>query len=68
MKPDARIYEVAERGTGRRGADILYLDDRPENVAAGLARGWRAVLHERPEKTRTIIENLGLLPLRKEEK
>lgn len=60
MKPDARIYEVVERGTGRRGEDLLYLDDRPENVEAGLARGWRAVLHETPEKTRGIISNLGL--------
>lgn len=32
MKPDPRLYEVVERQTGRRGADILYLDDRPENV------------------------------------
>jgi FMN phosphatase YigB (HAD superfamily) len=60
MKPDARIYAVVERGTGRRGADILYLDDRPENVAAGLARGWRAVLHETPEKTRSIVKKAGL--------
>jgi FMN phosphatase YigB (HAD superfamily) len=60
MKPEARIYEVVEGKTGRRGADILYLDDRPENVEAGLARGWRAVLHETPEKTRGIVRNLGL--------
>jgi HAD superfamily hydrolase (TIGR01509 family) len=60
MKPDPRIYQVVERKTGRSGADILYLDDRPENVAAGLARGWRAVLHETPEKTRSIIKSLGL--------
>jgi len=60
MKPDARIYEVVEGKTGRRGADILYLDDRPENVEAGLARGWRAVLHETPEKTRALVARLGL--------
>jgi HAD superfamily hydrolase (TIGR01509 family) len=60
MKPDPKIYEVVERRTGRRGADILYLDDRPENVAAGLARGWRAFLHETPEKTRALVAELGL--------
>jgi HAD superfamily hydrolase (TIGR01509 family) len=60
MKPDPKIYEVVERQTGRRGGAILYLDDREENVAAGLARGWRAVLHETPEKTRALVAALGL--------
>ena len=40
---------------GRRGADLIYIDDRPENIAAGAARGWRAILHESPEKTRAAI-------------
>ncbi|MGA9450427.1 MAG: HAD-IA family hydrolase, partial [Verrucomicrobiia bacterium] len=56
MKPEAKIYEVLEKLAGRSGADILYLDDRPENVAAGAARGWRAILHETPEKSRVAVE------------
>ncbi len=51
MKPAAKLYEVVERETGRSGGEIIYLDDRAENVAAGAARGWRAILHETPEKT-----------------
>lgn len=61
MKPDARLYEVVERECGRRGNEILYLDDRPENVAAGAARGWQAILHESPEKSWAAIQKLGLL-------
>jgi HAD superfamily hydrolase (TIGR01509 family) len=61
MKPDARLYEVIERLSGRRAAEILYLDDRPENVAAGSARGWQAILQETPEKTLAAIKSLGLL-------
>ncbi len=61
MKPDARLYEVVECESGRRGAEILYLDDRPENVAAGTARGWQAILQETPEKSRAAIRKLGLL-------
>jgi len=61
MKPEAKIYEVLEKLAGRRGADIIYLDDRPENVAAGAARGWRTILHETPEKTRAALENFKLL-------
>jgi putative hydrolase of the HAD superfamily len=58
MKPDAKIYEAMEKMCGRNGADIIYLDDRLENVQAGAARGWRAILHETPEKSRALIENL----------
>ncbi len=61
MKPDAGLYEVVERQSGRRGSEILYLDDRPENVAAGTARGWQVILQETPEKSRAAIERLGIL-------
>ena len=61
MKPDPAIYEALEKLSGRHGADIVYLDDRPENVAGGRARGWRAILHETPEKTRAAAEKLQLV-------
>ena len=61
MKPDARIYEELEHLCGKRGAEILYLDDRPENVDAGAARGWQVILHRDPEKSRKTIESLALL-------
>jgi len=61
MKPDPRLYEVLERKSGFRGEEILYLDDRPENLAAGAARGWQVILHETPEKSRVAVERLGLL-------
>jgi HAD superfamily hydrolase (TIGR01509 family) len=60
MKPDPKIYEALEKLTGRRGAEILYLDDRPENVAGGAARGWRTILHETPEKTQAALEKFNL--------
>ena len=58
MKPEVRIYEALERLAGRRGAEIIYLDDRPENVAGGAARGWQAILHETPDKSRAAVEKL----------
>jgi len=60
MKPDAKLYEVVERETGRRREEILYLDDRPENIETGAARGWQSVLHETPEQTRAALKALGL--------
>jgi glucose-1-phosphatase len=61
MKPDARLYEVVEGQSGRRDAEILYLDDRPENIAAGAARGWQVILQESSEKSRDAVQRLGLL-------
>jgi len=61
MKPEAGLYEVVEHQTGRRGAELLYLDDRPENVEAGAARGWQAILHQTPERSRMAVAKLGLL-------
>ncbi len=60
MKPHHRIYEALEELSGRRGADLLYLDDRPENIAAGAARGWQVILHETPGQTLEAVAALGL--------
>ena len=56
MKPGSKIYEAMEKLCGRKGADIIYLDDRLENIQAGSARGWQALLHETPEKSRAFVE------------
>ena len=61
MKPDHRIYEIVEQRTARRGAELLYLDDRKENVDAGAARGWRVVHHQTPEATIAAVRAAGLL-------
>jgi HAD superfamily hydrolase (TIGR01509 family) len=58
MKPDVKIYEALEKLSSRRGVEIIYLDDRPENVAGGAARGWQAILHETPEKSHAALEKL----------
>ena len=61
MKPQPEIYAAMEAMSGKRGADLIYIDDRAENIAAGQARGWRAILHESPEKTRQALMNYGVL-------
>ncbi len=43
MKPDAEIYEAAEQACGVPLEQILFLDDRAENVAGATERNWRAV-------------------------
>jgi glucose-1-phosphatase len=61
MKPQPAIYEAVERLTRRNSAEVVYIDDRPENIAHGLERGWQAILHERPEVTiPRVLTALGL--------
>lgn len=61
MKPDAKIYAALEQLTGKRGAEIVYLDDRAENIAAGAARGWQTILQTAPATSQAAIKTLGLL-------
>ena len=61
MKPDPRLYEVAERMAGYRGTDLLYLDDRPENIATAVRRGWQTILHVSPERTIEALRKSGIL-------
>jgi FMN phosphatase YigB (HAD superfamily) len=61
MKPDQHLYEVVERCSGLKGSSILYLDDRPENIATGRDRGWRTILHHDPAESITQVNAHGLL-------
>jgi len=61
MKPQPEIYAAMEKMCGRTGADLIYLDDRAENIAAGAARGWRTILHESRAKTRQALANWKLI-------
>ena len=63
MKPGAKIYEVLENLAGCRGPEILYLDDRPENVDAGAARGWQVILQTTPAASYERMRELGLVDL-----
>ncbi|KAA1260200.1 Alpha-D-glucose-1-phosphate phosphatase YihX [Rubripirellula obstinata] len=42
MKPDDQIYRAAELAAGVPADQILFLDDKPENVLAAKMRGWQA--------------------------
>lgn len=61
MKPEPKIYAAMEAMAGKCGADLIYIDDRAENVEGGNVRGWRSVLHETPEKTRQALAAFGVI-------
>jgi len=60
MKPDSVIYQALERTANKRGAELLYIDDRLENVEQGAARGWRTVHHTNHRETISQVEALLL--------
>ena len=44
-KPDARIFEIAERRMGLPVPRLAFLDDSERNVAAARERGWQAEVY-----------------------
>lgn len=47
-KPENRIYELLEQGSGIAPENLLFADDLPANIATATKRGWHAHLFESP--------------------
>ena len=61
LKPETKMYEFLERVAGCHGREIVYVDDRPENIEAGRARGWKVIQQHTPEETRLALVDFGVL-------
>ncbi len=61
IKPDPSIYKMVEEGSGLSGAELLFTDDRPDNIKAAQARGWRTHLFEGPAGWADRLVSEGLL-------
>lgn len=60
MKPNAAIYEAAEKMAGAAGPEIFFTDDREENVAAARSRGWDAELFTSPLELVSALSARGI--------
>lgn len=60
MKPQPAIYAAMEKMCERKGTDLIYIDDRLENIEAGAARCWRTILHESPGQTRAELAKFSI--------
>ncbi|HTI70794.1 MAG TPA: HAD family phosphatase [Candidatus Limnocylindria bacterium] len=58
MKPSPVIYDAVEKMTGLAGPDLLYIDDRVENIETGKARGWQTILHHDHDTTPQLVRSL----------
>ena len=61
IKPDAALYAYVEDELGQPGESLFFTDDRPENIAAADARGWRTHLFETPAGLADRLRAEGLL-------
>jgi putative hydrolase of the HAD superfamily len=57
-KPDPECYQAALARLGARAQDVIFIDDRPENVAGAAALGLRSVQFTTPDQAREAVTRL----------
>lgn len=62
-KPDPEIYRIAAQGFGYEPANILFIDDRENNVAAGVVAGMQAILYAAQTAFEDEVQRRGLQDL-----
>ncbi len=60
IKPDTRIYQLAEERFNLKPQRTVFVDDLLPNVNAAKQRGWHAVHHRSPEATVQYLRDLGV--------
>ena len=61
IKPDPLIYQMLEDASGLSGADLIFTDDRADNIAEAAAREWRTHLFDGPQGWSERLVSEGLL-------
>lgn len=46
IKPEARIYEIAERAVSVTPEEIFFIDDVEEHIAVAKSRGWQGMVFD----------------------
>jgi 2-haloacid dehalogenase len=62
IKPEPGIYAILEARCGLPPEALFFTDDRPENVAAAEARGWRGHVFAGAAGLAEALAGHGLLP------
>jgi 2-haloacid dehalogenase len=60
MKPHEGIYVEAERRFRLEPSRTVFIDDRPENIAAARARGWHGIVHCDYDSTVAALRRLAV--------
>ena len=60
IKPDAKIYQLAEDKFALTPHRTIFIDDLLPNVNSARQRGWHAIQHQSPEQTMQALRELGV--------
>ena len=61
VKPDPAIYALLEADCGIVPEALIFVDDRPENIEAAMARGWKGHVFDGWQGWATRLVAEGLL-------
>ncbi|MBR9652409.1 HAD family hydrolase [Thalassovita aquimarina] len=61
IKPGPGIYAALEQGSGFAPGELLFTDDKAENIEAARQRGWRVHLFEHPQGWADCLVEHGIL-------
>jgi len=60
MKPDEKIYQLAEAQFDLTPARTVFIDDLEPNVIAARQRGWHSIQHQTPQQTIQLLREMGV--------
>lgn len=61
MKPNKEIYEIAQKRSGVKPEEILFIDDKPENLIVPNEMGWKTLLFDQLKAENGVSQILELL-------
>jgi len=61
LKPDAQIFQRAQRQFDLRPQHTVFIDDRAANAQAAVAQGWNALVFEDPRQLYLVMMDYGYL-------
>lgn len=59
-KPERKIFEIVFSDLGVRPGDVIFLDDREENVAAARKLGVRGVVFQNASQAEKALNSIGI--------
>lgn len=61
IKPNPEIYRQVESTSGLRGSDLIFADDRTDNIDMAKSHGWQTHLFDGPQGWADRLVDAGLL-------
>ncbi len=61
LKPDEKIFALAEKQFGLVAANTIFIDDRADNVHAAIQRNWNGIVFENPRQLYLVLMDYGIL-------